>query len=84
MKKLFTAIAFATLIATPAFAAASHHQAAQSSRPLYMYAPIDSGAARNAALQECNIAASKWGMAGWESTQMATYGTCMAEHGQQP
>ena len=39
MKKLFTAIALASIIATPAFATTIHHRAAPSSRHLYMYAP---------------------------------------------
>jgi hypothetical protein len=85
MKKLFTALALATLLATPAFAATSqHHQAAPSTRQLYMYAPGGGDAARSAAMQECNAQASKWSNSTWETTQLATYGTCMAEHGQQP
>jgi hypothetical protein len=39
MKKLFTALALATLIATPVFATTIHHRAAPSSRQLYMYVP---------------------------------------------
>jgi hypothetical protein len=39
MKRLFTAVALASIIATPAFAAAIHHRAAPSSRQLYMYFP---------------------------------------------
>ena len=84
MKKLFTATALATLIATPAFAATVHHPAAQSSRQLYMYAPGESGAARDAAIQECNVKAEKYSDTTWEDTKSAVYGACMAEHGQQP
>jgi hypothetical protein len=92
MKKLLTAIALAGLIATPAFAASSHHQTTLSARPLYMYAPgpsgdyapAQSGDARADALRECNEAAGKWSEQAWESTQSAVYGTCMTEHGQQP
>jgi hypothetical protein len=39
MKRLFTAIALASIIATPAFATTIHHRAAPSSRQLYMYVP---------------------------------------------
>jgi hypothetical protein len=84
MKKLLTAIALATLIATPAFAATGHHQAAQSTRQLYLYAPNGLDTGRDAALQECNAAAAKWGNMAWQTSQVAVYGTCMAEHGQQP
>jgi hypothetical protein len=84
MKKLFAAIAFATLIATPALAATVHHPAAPSSRQLYMSAPAEASAARDAAIHECNVEAAKWSNSAWESTQLATYGACMAEHGQQP
>ena len=41
MKRLFTAIALASVIATPVFATTIHHRAAPSSRPLYMYVPED-------------------------------------------
>jgi hypothetical protein len=84
MKKLFTAIALATMIATPAFAATTHHQAGQSTRQLYMYAPQDPTGARAAAMQECNAIASKFSDAAWETAQFAAYGTCMTAHGQQP
>jgi hypothetical protein len=84
MKKLFTAIALAGLIATPAFAATSHHQTAPSTRQLYLYAPNGPDLGRAAAMQECNAAAAKWSNGAWQSTQLATYGTCMTEHGQMP
>jgi hypothetical protein len=86
MKKLLTAIALTVLVATPSFAATVHHQAPQSTRHLYMYAPgggtTDNG--REAAMRECNAAASKWSNSTWETTQLATYGSCMTAHGQQP
>ena len=84
MKKLMTAIALTALIATPTFAATVHHGPAQSTRPLYMYAPNGSGDARDAAVHECSVEASKWSNSGWETTQFAVYGTCMAAKGQQP
>jgi len=84
MKKLLTVIALASAIATPALAAAKHHQTTQSTRQLYMYAPEITGDARAAAMRECNVQAQKWSMSSWETTQFATYGTCMAEHGEQP
>jgi hypothetical protein len=84
MKKFFTAIALATMIATPAFAATTHHQAGQPTRQLYMYAPQGAGGARAAAMQECNAIAAKFSNSAWETAQLAAYGTCMTEHGQQP
>ena len=39
MRKIFTAIALASIIATPAFATTTQHRAAPSSRQLYMYEP---------------------------------------------
>jgi len=95
MKKILTAIALATVLATPAFAATVHHQAPQSTEQqlqssprMFMYAPdatIGIGdPARAAAMQACNAAAAKWSNSAWETTQLATYGTCMAEHGQTP
>jgi len=84
MKKLFTTIALATMIATPAFAATTHHQAGQSTRQLYMYAPQDPGDARAAAMQECNAEASQFSNGAWQAAQFAAYGTCMTAHGQQP
>jgi hypothetical protein len=88
MRKLLTTIALATVLATPAFAATVHHQAPQSTRQLYMFAPGGAGiadpGARAAAMQECNALAGKWSMSAWQSTQLSTYGSCMAEHGQMP
>lgn len=89
MKKLFAAVVLATLVAAPAFAATPHAHAVQPNRPLYMYAPgeagnAQTGASRDAVMRDCNIAASKWSNSAWETTQAATYGTCMTEHGQQP
>ena len=84
MKKLFTAIALAAMMATAAFAATAHHQTGQSTRHLYLYAPQDSGGARAAALQECNSEASKFSNMSWQTAQFAAYGNCMTAHGQQP
>ena len=92
MKKILIASVFAMFALSPAFAAtAHHHQAAQSTHGLYMYAPtatiappVAMDGARAQALQECSTAAAKWSNSGWETTQLATYGTCMAAHGQQP
>ena len=39
-------------------------------------------AAREAAIHECSVKASKYSMSSWQSTQLEVYGTCMAEHGQ--
>jgi hypothetical protein len=82
--------ALATVGTVPALAA-THHTAAQSARPLQMYAPEglnqgqpgspQSEAARDAAIHECNVEASKYNFTSWQSTQSAVYGTCMTEHG---
>jgi hypothetical protein len=90
MRKLFAVAALATLIATPAFATTvHHHHAPQTTRQLYLFAPgLAPGApgitdpARAAAMSACNAAAQRWSNSAWETTQSATYGTCMAAHGQ--
>jgi hypothetical protein len=89
MKKILTAIALATLLATPAFAATRHQtahtQLQQSSPRLFMYAPGGiSNPGRDAALHECSVLASQLSNSAWQTAQFAQYGTCMAEHGQQP
>lgn len=40
--------------------------------------------ARDAAIHDCSVAASKWSFSSWQSTQIITYEDCMAEHGQMP
>jgi hypothetical protein len=94
MRKILSAIALATLLATPAFAATRHHQLAhspsqvlQASPPIFMYAPDPpsvSDPARDAALQNCNALAGKISNQSWQTAQFAAYGACMSEHGQQP
>ncbi len=84
MKKFLTIMSLLTVIVTPAFSAAMHHRTAQSSGQLYMYGPVVPSAARDAAIHECSVKAGKWSMITWQTTQFAVYGTCMAEHGQQP
>jgi hypothetical protein len=84
MKKLLTAIALATLIATPTLAATVHHPAAASSRPLYMYAPEGGSAGRDAAIHDCSVVAAKLSNSSWQTAQFAAYGTCMTERGQLP
>ena len=42
------------------------------------------GAARDAAIRECNGEASKWTDRDWETTKAATYQNCMTNHGQTP
>ena len=81
MKKFLTIASLLTVIATPAFAATTHHHAAQSLRHLYMSAP-DAG--RDAALLECNAKAQQFSMMSWQDSQSAAYATCMSEHGQVP
>lgn len=38
--------------------------------------------ARGAAIRDCSMKASKWSNSAWENTQILTYGSCMAGHGQ--
>jgi hypothetical protein len=91
MKKFLTVMSLLAIIATPAFAASIHHRAAQSLPQLFMYAPSAPSApsvfkyapsahnapdaARSAAIRECNIEASKFSDAAWETTKSAVYGT---------
>ncbi|MFZ0423952.1 MAG: hypothetical protein WAL80_13835 [Xanthobacteraceae bacterium] len=37
---------------------------------------------RDAAIHDCSVEASKWSFSTWQSTQIITYGDCMAAHGQ--
>ena len=37
---------------------------------------------RDAAIHDCSVAASKWGMSTWQTTQYAVYGECMTDHDQ--
>jgi len=39
---------------------------------------------RNANIRDCNVEASKWSNMSWQSAQIATYRTCMANHNQPP
>jgi hypothetical protein len=64
-------------------------------RRLYLYAPSSLGqsqssapqssagkTAREAALHDCSVKASKWSFSAWETTQLAVYRDWMTEHGQ--
>jgi hypothetical protein len=65
-----TALALATLIVIPSLIGSA------SAAP-----PMD--AARERAIHECNVAASKYRQSTWGDTEIHTYRTCMNEHGQQ-
>jgi hypothetical protein len=91
------ALAVAALGATPAFATDAtstathhHHRAAQSTRSLHMEvrqtggAPARTESGREAAVRECSNAASNYSNSAWQTTQFASYGTCMSQHGQTP
>lgn len=92
-KRLSLVLALAALAIAgtpPAFAATRH---APSSPPLYMYAPAGiaqnpskgsgaAGATRDAAIHTCSVKAGKYSFSAWETTQLAVYRSCMAEHGQ--
>jgi hypothetical protein len=39
--------------------------------------------ARDVAIHDCSVMASKYSFSTWQTTQFAVYGTCMAEHDQE-
>src|SRR5271170_6106142 len=85
-KHLLVGLSLATLAtagASPVFAT-SHHQASQSLRQLYMYAPGGADADRDAALRDCDAAVAKYSNKDWQTTQAAVYGNCMAKYHQVP
>jgi patatin-like phospholipase/acyl hydrolase len=93
MKYLSAALAAAIIAGTsaaPALAAPRTHNAVTQPHRLYMFAPGGLPAsggpdlAREQAMHDCNMQASKWSFSSWETTQLATYGTCMTQHGQTP
>ena len=74
------AVVAATVFALPASAAPPRSDAErQQQQP--GFTPDDP---RDAAVHDCSVEASKWGMSTWQSTQIITYGECMTEHGQPP
>jgi hypothetical protein len=40
--------------------------------------------ARDAAIHDCSVKASKWSNTMWQTQQFTVYSNCMTEHGQQP
>lgn len=85
-KYLSLACALAALVAvgaSPALSKTVNHVTALSSRPLYSYAPEGGSAARDEALHDCNVEASKFSSSAWQSAQITTYRVCMFEHGVQ-
>jgi hypothetical protein len=71
-RKTLTAIALGLAIAsaaTPSFAQRADHRGAP---------------ARDAAIHDCSVQASKWSNTMWQTEQFAVYSNCMAGHGQQP
>ena len=55
--------------ATPSFAQRVDHRGA---------------AARDAAIHDRSVKASKWSNAKWQTEQFTVYSNCMTQHGQQP
>jgi hypothetical protein len=55
---------------------------AQAIKPGAMSQEKQTSAARLAAIRQCCIEAAKFSTSAWQTTQLATYRTCMAEHGQ--
>jgi hypothetical protein len=92
-KFLIAATALTTLAMTSTASAFAAPQHATQHRRLYMMVPPQSQeiarpqspeTPRDAALRECNGAASKWSDKDWQTTKSATYATCMTNHGQTP
>jgi hypothetical protein len=72
IRKTLTTIALGLAIAgsaTPGFAQRSDYR---------------SNAARDAAIHDCNMKASKYSNGAEQTRQFAAYSNCMVEHGQQP
>jgi hypothetical protein len=72
VRKTLSAIALGLVIAgsaTPSFAQRSDQR---------------SNAARDAAVRDCSMQASKWSNGAYQTQQFAIYSNCMVEHGQQP
>ena len=80
--------------AAPAPIRGISHQG-EHARRLYMYAPSEleqtqpsapatptGETAREAALHDCSVKASKWSFSAWETTQLAVYRDCMTDHDQ--
>jgi hypothetical protein len=55
---------------TPSFAQAREHR--------------NNTNARDAAIHDCSMKASKWSNTMWQTQQFVVYSNCMVEHGQQP
>jgi hypothetical protein len=69
MKTLTAAFTLAILVGSPALV-----------QPANAAPPMD--AAREKALHECNVAASKYKQYTWGDVEIYTYRSCMMEHGQ--
>jgi hypothetical protein len=73
-----------------------HYRVARTSRPLQMYAGETFGqgidmmgdtqidAKRAAALHDCSVTALRYNFSTWQIAQLASFGTCMVEHGETP
>jgi hypothetical protein len=44
--------------------------------------PVVQSPARDQAIHDCSVEASKYSMSAWQSTQIDVYGECMTEHNQ--
>ncbi len=93
------ALAAFTLAGTQAHAAPRHHHhhvAAPALNGLHMYASealdqpdqvlgeMPMSESRAQAMHDCNMKAQPYNFSTWQTMQFSIYGTCMAEHGQQP
>ncbi|MGC1777706.1 MAG: hypothetical protein WBB34_07140 [Xanthobacteraceae bacterium] len=94
MKIISTAVAIVGIaIIGPTIAAAQTAGSFAKMKPGTLYnfepgvlniGPNGSDMARDQAIHDCSTQASKWVFSTWQTKQFAVYGTCMAEHGQEP
>jgi hypothetical protein len=71
-------LAFAITAAVPSFCLSS----AFAAPPNDPTQPVQQSSARDQAIYDCSVEASKWSFSTWQSTQIITYQDCMAAHGQ--
>jgi hypothetical protein len=64
-------------------AAALAAAALAGAAPAGAASPQDEETGRGTAIHDCSVKASKWSFSSWETTQLAEYRSCMAEHGQE-
>lgn len=84
LRSVLKSVAVASVLAgvaaggtSPASARTLRDQVLPQDPPVYV-----PDTARDAAIHDCSVAASKWVFSTWQSTQITRYRDCMTEHGQ--